>query len=804
MKSIDKIGDIPESLPLLALRNRVVFPHMALPLYVGRERSVSAIETAFHGDGYIILVAQKDDKIEDPKPDDLYTIGVLASVIQLFRLQDGTLKTLVSGIGRIKISNYIQEHPYYKAEYNLLNSSDSLEPESKMKTLVKEVQDIFGDYVRQSKKLPPEIITALDQIDDPVQLANVVMGQFSSKYNVSVTQDILQMVDPYARLEKILTLLREELSILKDETKLKKAMQSKSRKGSLFSKSTPSREDGNGELDELKQEYQELEEKIYQKKLSDEARERSLKELRKLKLMAPMSGEATVVRNYIDWILSIPWNENFEEPRNIKESKKILDNDHWGMEKPKERILEHLAVQILSKKVTGPIICLTGPPGVGKTSLAKSVAHACGRKFVRLSLGGVKDEAEIRGHRRTYIGAMPGKIIQSIKKSGSSNPVFLLDEIDKLSSDFRGDPSSALLEVLDPEQNSTFSDHYIDLEYDLSKVLFIATANSISSIPWALQDRMEIIELDGYTEWEKLSIAKKYLVPKQILKNGLDEHSISFTQGSVKTIITHYTKEAGVRSLERSISSILRKLALEIVQNGSESVSKYKVKSGAISTWLGKKRYNYFKPEKKSIVGVVNGLAVTAFGGDLLVAEASVLPGKGNLLLTGKLGEVMQESARIAFSYIRSRSSRLGLDTDFYDNVDIHIHFPAGAIPKDGPSAGITIATAVVSSLLQIPVHYNVAMTGEITLGGRVLKIGGLKEKIIAAHRSGIKKIIIPQANSIDLDDIPARVLDSVTVVPVKSIDEVLKESLDQSSVKNRITFSNTPVDWRDNESGKL
>ncbi len=796
MKSMDSMPDLPETLPLLALRNRVVFPQMALPLYVGRERSVAAIESAFHGDGLILLAAQRDDKMEDPRVEDLYETGVIASVIQLFRLQDGTLKTLVSGLARVRIADVVQEEPYYRVTFTMSRSIESTRNEAELALLMSQVKEVFGKIVRKGNKLPTEILSALDQISNPTQLSNVIMGQFAASYDVAKSQEILEMLDPGERLERLLVLLSEELDILSDEIKLKNRIRSNMRRSSGFIGAAKP-EEMPPEVDEMKQELTELEERIFQHKLSEEARDRAIKELRKLKLMAPMSAEATVVRNYIDWILALPWEHTSEDILDITQSQAILDQDHYGMEKPKERILEHLAVQTLSKKVTGPILCFTGPPGVGKTSLARSVARACGREFIRLSLGGVRDEAEIRGHRRTYIGAMPGKIIQSMKKAGTANPVFLLDEIDKLSSDFRGDPSSALLEVLDPEQNKSFNDHYLDLDYDLSKVLFIATSNSLSTIPWPLQDRMEIIELDGYTEWEKLSIAFKYLIPKQLERCGIPEGGVTFSEGAVKAVINHYTREAGVRSLERNISSILRKCALKMVRGGKNTGSEYRLKSSSISTWLGKKRYNFGIPEGGNTTGVVNGLAVTAFGGDLLVAEASTVPGKGNLSLTGKLGEVMQESARTALSCVRARSSAFGLDVDFHDKVDIHIHFPEGAIPKDGPSAGITIVTAIVSSLLQIPVHSDLAMTGEITLRGRVLKIGGLKEKVIAAHRSGIRRVVIPKANTVDIDEIPHKVLSQMTILPVDTVDEVLNHALDQRQVTKKTVFSNTPVDWR-------
>ncbi|MGM0595826.1 MAG: endopeptidase La [Myxococcota bacterium] len=772
--------ELPDIVPLLPLRNRVIFPKMALPLYVGRERSILAMEKAFHGDGHILFVAQKDPEILEPDINDIYKTGVLSHVIQLFRLRDGTFKTLVNGIIKVKITNIIQEYPFYKVEYTPeAFISKEVEPEV-VKTLVSQIKEKFISFIKANDKLPMEMITAVSQINKAQNLCNVIMGQFSPNISQERSQKILELNKLDLLLKNIDSLLDEELKLLKNGRNLRKKIEkinfSDQKKEIKFSDSQQEQ----AEVNELKKEYEEIRDRIYEKELDDEVQKKVLDELRKLKLMSPMSAEASIIRNYIDWILALPWNKIRDNEINIHKAAKILDKDHYGMRKPKERILEHLAVQSLSGKVTGPILCFTGPPGVGKTSLARSVARACGREYVRLSLGGVKDESEIRGHRRTYIGAMPGKIIQSFRKVESSNPVFLLDEIDKLSSDFRGDPSSALLEVLDPEQNDTFTDHYLSVEYNLSQVMFIATSNSLADIPWALRDRMEIIELEGYTEWEKLEIAKRHLLPKQIDKNGLKPQNINFSENAIHKLINNYTREAGVRDLERNISSVCRKIAYDMVISTSKSTNKtFHIRKNSVNTWLGKEKYNLNRRKEQSYTGFVNGLAVTSFGGDLITAEVTTVPGKGKLLLTGKLGEVMQESAQAALSWTRSKAMDYGLKKDFFEEIDIHIHFPKGAIPKDGPSAGITIATAIVSALLNIPVRFDVAMTGEITLSGRVLQIGGLKQKLLAAHRSGIGQVIIPGENKSDLNEVPSRVLKELEVNTVDNIEQVLSLALD-------------------------
>jgi ATP-dependent Lon protease len=761
--------------PLLPLRDIIVFPHMVVPLFVGRQKSIRALEEAMNKQKFILLAAQKDAKTNDPAEDDIYKVGTLGTVVQLLRLPDGTVKVLVEGKRRARVSRYLGN-----AEYFLVEAEPIDEPCSKsteVEALIRSVNSTFENYVKLNKKIPPEMIMSVAAIDEPARLADTIVAHLGIK--LEDKQTLLEMINPAERLEKVLGFMRSEIEILEVEkrirTRVKKQME-KTQKEYYLNEQMRAIQKELGEKDEFKNEIQELEEKIKQKKMSAEAREKAEKELKKLKMMSPMSAEATVVRNYIDWIISLPWHEYTEDKLDIKEAEKVLEDDHYGLEKVKQRILEYLAVQSLVGHTKGPILCLVGPPGVGKTSLGKSIARSTGRKFVRVSLGGVRDEAEIRGHRRTYIGALPGKIIQSMKRAGSGNPVFLLDEVDKMSTDFRGDPSSALLEVLDPEQNSSFNDHYLDVDYDLSKVMFVTTANTLERIPRPLQDRMEIIRIAGYTELEKLNIAKRYLVPKQREANGLQEDNIVLSDSALMAIIRHYTKEAGVRSLEREIASVCRKVAVEVVKK--DRAARIRVTAKSLNVYLGPPRYRYGKAEAEKKVGVATGLAWTDLGGELLSIEVQVMPGKGKLLITGRLGEVMQESATAAMSYVRSRAEELGLERDFYQKIDVHIHIPEGAIPKDGPSAGITMATALVSALTKIPVHHDLAMTGEVTLRGNVLPIGGLKEKVLAAHRGGIKRILIPVENEKDIREIPSVILKSIQIEMVEHMDQVLRKAL--------------------------
>jgi ATP-dependent Lon protease len=762
-------------LPLLPLRDIIVFPHMVVPLFVGREKSINALEEAMSHEKDILLAAQKKAKTNEPAPDDIFSMGTLGTIIQLVRLPDGTVKVLVEGKKRARIRGFKPHDHFFLVEAEEV--AEPVERTVELEALVRSVHAVFEGYVKLNKRIPPEMLTSVSTIDDPARLADTIVAHLSLKLNDK--QAILETESPSKRLEKLYELMQGEIEILQVEkkirTRVKKQME-KTQKEYYLNEQMQAIQKELGERDEFKNEIQELEEKIKNKKMSKEATLKVKKELKKLKMMSPMSAEATVVRNYIDWILSLPWYETTKDKIDIVEAEKVLDEDHYGLRKPKERILEYLAVQALVEKIKGPILCFVGPPGVGKTSLGRSIARATGRRFVRLSLGGVRDEAEIRGHRRTYIGALPGKIIQSLKKAGANNPVFLLDEIDKMSTDFRGDPSSALLEVLDPEQNHTFNDHYLDLDYDLSKVLFICTANTLHGIPGPLQDRLEIIRLAGYTELEKMSIARRYLIPKKREENGLADVDVRIKNSAVRSIIHHYTREAGVRSLEREISTVCRKLAKDVLKSGKEQSRV--VTSRILPKYLGIRRFRYGQVEKEDQIGLVTGLAWTELGGELLVTEATIMPGKGKLIITGKLGEVMQESAQAAMSYVRTRAERFGIDRKFYETYDVHVHVPEGAIPKDGPSAGITMATTLISTLARIPVKKDVAMTGEITLRGRVLAIGGLKEKAMAAHRGGIKTIIIPKDNRKDVKEIPKRVREQLTIIPVEHMDEVLRSAL--------------------------
>ncbi|MFV8752558.1 endopeptidase La [Nannocystaceae bacterium ST9] len=766
-------------IPLLPLRELIVFPHEVVPLFVGREKSINALEEAMAADRQILLCAQKKAKVNDPKPEGIHEFGTIGTIVQLLRLPDGTVKVLVEGKNRARIKQYLDTAKYFEVEAELVETPE-IDPEQEpdFQALMRSVQATFENYVKLNKRVPPELAVSVQSIDNPSRLADTIAAHVNFK--LAAKQDLLETENVWTRLETLYELMQNEIEILQVEkkirTRVKKQME-KNQKEYYLNEQMQAIQKELGSQDEFKNELQELEDKIRRKKMSKEATDRLKKELRKLKMMSPMSAEATVVRNYIDTVLSLPWGDKTGDKLDIAEAEQILDEDHYGLEKPKERIVEYLAVQALVKRVKGPILCLVGPPGVGKTSLAKSVARSTGRKFVRVSLGGVRDEAEIRGHRRTYIGAMPGKIIQGLRKSGSSNPVFLLDEIDKMSMDFRGDPSAAMLEVLDPEQNSAFVDHFLDLDYDLSDVLFLCTANSLHTIPLPLQDRMEIIELSGYTDEDKLKIARQYLLTKQRELNGLDEVEVTFSDSAIKELVHHYTKEAGVRSLEREIAAVLRKVARDYIKENKKRKS-FKIDTKMVQKYLGPRKFRYQRGEEVDQIGMTNGLAVTIFGGDLLPAEVTITPGRGKVTLTGKLGEVMQESARAAITYVRSRCLSFGLDPDFYEHVDFHIHFPEGAVPKDGPSAGVTMVTSVVSALLGVPVRKDVAMTGEINLRGKVLPIGGLKEKLLAAYRSDMKIVICPADNEKDLHDVPKNALKALDIRFASNIDQVLRWAL--------------------------
>ncbi|MFW6058081.1 MAG: endopeptidase La [Persicimonas sp.] len=770
-------GSRTRRLPLLPLRDIIVFPSMVVPLFVGREKSIQALEEAMEADKTIALAAQKKSKTNSPTEDDIYRVGTVGKIVQLLRLPDGTVKVLVEGKERLEIDSFADTEAYFEVEARLVEATS--EEDEQLEALVELVRSTFETYVGLNKRVPPEMLSQVAKITDPARLADTIVSQLSLK--LTDKQQILEAFDPRDRLEKLYELMQAEIEIQQVErdirSRVKKQMERSQR--DLYDEDDERDRRRGGRSNKRRQiedELEQLEARIADKELPEEATERLEQELRKLKMMSPMSAEATVVRNYIDWVLSLPWFETTEESLDLKRAKEILEADHYGLEEPKERILEHLAVQALVDEPRGPILCFVGPPGVGKTSLGRSIARATGRNFVRLSLGGVRDEAEIRGHRRTYIGSMPGKLVQSLKKAESSNPVFLLDEVDKMSTDFRGDPSAALLEVLDPEQNATFNDHYLDLDYDLSKVLFICTANDLHKIPAPLKDRMEIIEIAGYTDREKQKIARRYLIPKQMEQNGIASVEMTVTDGAIDRLIHEYTREAGVRNLEREIGSVCRKIARRIVEEQGEE--RYRVDAAKVREYLGPRKHDEQNLEDADHIGLTNGMAWTQYGGVMLAAEASVMAGSGKIIITGKLGDVMQESARAAISYVRSRAGNLGLAPDFHDKVDLHVHFPEGALPKDGPSAGITMATSVVSALTRIPVRYDVAMTGEITLRGRVLAVGGLKEKLLAAHRAGIKKVVIPADNQKDLEEIPDGVTDALEIETVEHFHQVLGHAL--------------------------
>ncbi len=787
-----------QKLPLLPLRDLIIFPHMMMPLFVGREKSINALEEAMTKQTDIVLAAQKDPKANAPQPEEIFRIGTIGTIIQLLRLPDGTVKVLVEGKKRAMIKNYVQNEGFFMVEVEPMK--EQIENVVEARALVRSIKTTFETYVKLNKRIPPEVLMRVSTIEEIGELGDIIVAQLNLK--LEDKQRILEITDPGKRLEELLNLMTGEIEILEVERKIRgrvKKQMERSQKEYYLNEQMQAIQKELGEKDDYQAELDELTERLEEKKMSDEAKKKIKKEIKKLKMMSPMSAEAAVVRNYIDWMLDLPWHNYAKEKHDIEEARSILDDDHWGLEKVKERILEHLAVQSLNNKLRGPILCLVGPPGVGKTSLARSIARSLNRPFSRISLGGVRDEAEIRGHRKTYVGAMPGKIIQAMRKSEYGNPLLLLDEIDKMSMDFRGDPSSALLEVLDPEQNCNFQDHYLEVDYDLSQVMFVTTANSLHPVPRPLLDRMEVIQLEGYIEDEKYHICQKYLVPKQIELHGLKDYKINFTPAAIREVIRSYTREAGVRNLERQIATICRKLAKEIVTEKMKAEHKgggkrakvvkaglkpINVSPAKVTELLGPDKNRFGKIEAQSEIGLTNGLAWTEVGGDLLVVEVSTVPGKGKFTITGQLGDVMKESCSAAMSYVRSRGPLFGFDKEMYANIDVHIHVPEGAIPKDGPSAGVAITTSIVSSLTKIPVKKTVAMTGEVTLRGRVLAIGGLREKILAAHRGGIKMVIIPKENEKDLKDIPKQVLKDIKVILVDHVDQVLVNALEIRSPK--------------------
>jgi len=766
--------------PMMPVRDMVIFPQQMTPFIVGREASVRALEEALAGDKKIFLSTQHDASVDDPKPEEIYAVGTLANIVQSVKLPDGNIKVLVEGVERARAISIASEEGFFRATVRLLGAR--VEPSPQVDQTVQKITGLYEQFIKLSQSLNYDTMIAAARVDDPARLSDTIAANL--QLPVDEKQDLLETVDPLERLNRIGDILEIELEKLNVDrninTRVKRQMERAQKEYYLNEKlKAIQKELGRGEKNEI----DELKKKIDTAGMSKEVHEKAIQELKRLELMPPMSAESTVSRNYLDWLLAVPWKKRSKEIRDIKAAEKILNDEHYGLEKVKERILEFLAVRQLVKNPKGSILCFVGPPGVGKTSLAMSIGHATGRKFVRVSLGGVRDEAEIRGHRRTYIGALPGQIIQMMKKAGTVNPIFVLDEVDKMSTDFRGDPSAALMEVLDPELNHAFTDHYLDVEYDLSKVMFVCTANVLHTIPQPLQDRMEILRLPGYTEQEKLEIAKRFLVRRAREATGLTDANLSFTDEGLLHIIRHYTHEAGVRSLEREIQNISRKIARKVVTEGADAKVKAEVTPTNVNDFLGVLKYREFWLEKHNEIGLTTGLAWTEVGGSVLATEATLMEGKGRLTLTGKLGDVMQESAQAAMSYIRSRSHTFGLPKDFYRNIDIHVHVPEGAIPKDGPSAGITICNSIVSALTKIPVRCDVTMTGEITLRGKVLPIGGVKEKLLAAHRMGLRTVLLPKDNEKDLADIPQEILSSLTVHFVETMDEVLQVALERPIV---------------------
>ena len=762
--------------PMLPLRDVVVFPHMVIPLFVGREKSIKALDHAMESGKQIFLAAQHDAADDDPSPEHIYEIGTVANILQLLKLPDGTVKVLVEGTARAAIVRYVQSEETF--EVDAVDVNDELIDEREAEVLIRTVVTEFEQYVKLNQKIPPEVLTSLSGIEDPGRLADTIAAHLTLRNEEK--QKILEYASSRERLEHILGIMESEIDLLQVEKRIRgrvKKQMEKSQREYYLNEQMKAIQNELGEMEDAPNEMDELQKKIEEAGMSKEALEKAESELKKLRMMSPMSAEATVVRNYIDWLVQVPWKKRTRVSKDLAKAESILEGDHYGLEKVKERILEYLAVQQRIKKIRGPILCLVGPPGVGKTSLGESIARATHRKFVRISLGGMRDEAEIRGHRKTYIGSLPGKILQNMAKAGSKNPLFMLDEVDKMSMDFRGDPSSALLEVLDPEQNNKFGDHYLEVDYDLSEVMFVATANTLN-IPSPLRDRMEIIRISGYTEDEKLNIATRYLVEKQKRNNGLNDEEIVFRKSALVDIVRYYTREAGVRSLEREIAKICRKVAKELLLN--EIKRTVTVTSRSVQKYLGVRQFRYGKAEDKNRVGQVTGLAWTEVGGELLTIEAAVMPGKGKQSYTGKLGDVMQESIQAAMTVVRTRSKQYGIPLDFYQKQDVHIHVPEGATPKDGPSAGIGMCTAVLSAITSIPVRSDLAMTGEITLRGEVLPVGGLKEKLLAAHRGGVKFVLIPHENEKDLAEIPKNVKAGLEIKPVRWIDEVFAFALER------------------------
>ena len=775
-----------EFYPVLPLRDIVVFPHMIVPLFVGREKSVRALEDVMKNDRQIMLVAQKNAGDDDPGIGDMYQVGTLSTVLQLLKLPDGTVKVLVEGGTRAEIYHFSDNPDFFEAA--VMPTEEPQANPQELEALSRSVVTEFEQYIKLSKKIPPEVLVSINQIEEPGKLADTVASHLALK--IAEKQELLEMESVAERLERVYTHMESEIGVLRVEKKIRnrvKRQMEKTQREYYLNEQLKAIQKELGEGEDGKDEASEFEEKIAKVKLSKEAREKATAELKKLKNMSPMSAEATVVRNYLDWLLSIPWKKRSKVNKDLNKAKDILDTDHYGLEKVKERILEYLAVQQRTNKIKGPILCLVGPPGVGKTSLGKSIAHSTGRNFVRMSLGGVRDESEIRGHRRTYIGSMPGKVIQGMKKAKTSNPLFLLDEVDKMGQDWRGDPASALLEVLDPEQNNSFNDHYLEVDYDLSDVMFVTTANSFN-LPGPLLDRMEIIRLSGYTEDEKVEIAKRHLIPKQRENHGLKDREWTISDSGIRDLIRYYTREAGVRNLERELANLTRKAIKEIMLGERERVG---VSTRNLGKYAGVRRFRFGEAEADDMVGVVTGLAWTEVGGELLSIEAVMMPGKGKMTITGKLGDVMQESIQAARSFVQSRCIEFGIAPPTFTKKDIHVHVPEGATPKDGPSAGVAMVTSIVSVLTGIPVRKEVAMTGEVTLRGRVLPIGGLKEKLLAALRGGLKTVLIPKDNVKDLEDIPDKIAKSMEIIPVGDVNEVLKVALSEAL---------TPIDWSEDD----